>query len=143
VDDSFASGGRATLAPARREVRREAHQERLGLSTLPRDRLTPPATIRYHPAARRSPPLTRLFRRADIVPMPALVPRYTATEVRRFPDDRVRYEVIRGELFVTPAPGTVHHPALLQPPRRLHYYHTTDRRDAAPPPPDVEDPHEN
>ena len=33
--------------------------------------------------------------------MPALVPRYTAAEIRTFPDHRVRYEVIRGELFVT------------------------------------------
>lgn len=40
--------------------------------------------------------------------MSALVPRYTAREIRRFPDDRVRYEVIRGELFVTPAPGLGH-----------------------------------
>jgi len=39
--------------------------------------------------------------------MSTLVPRYTAEEVRRFPDDRLRYEVIRGELVVTPAPGTV------------------------------------
>jgi hypothetical protein len=35
--------------------------------------------------------------------MPTLVPRHTAEDVRRFPDDRLRYEVIRGELFVTPA----------------------------------------
>jgi Uma2 family endonuclease len=46
--------------------------------------------------------------------MPALVPRYTAEEVRGFPDDRVRYEVIRGELFVTPAPGTAHQRGLLE-----------------------------
>lgn len=40
--------------------------------------------------------------------MPALVPRYTAEEIRAFPDHRVRYEVIRGELFVSPAPGLRH-----------------------------------
>jgi Uma2 family endonuclease len=44
--------------------------------------------------------------------MPVLVPRYFAEEVRGFPDDRVRYEVIRGELFVTPAPGTAHQRAV-------------------------------
>jgi Uma2 family endonuclease len=46
--------------------------------------------------------------------MPALVPRYTAREIRDFPDDRVRYEVIRGELFVTPAPGLRHQHAVLE-----------------------------
>ncbi len=40
--------------------------------------------------------------------MSVQIPRYTAEEVRNFPDDRLRYEVIRGELFVTPAPGTAH-----------------------------------
>jgi Uma2 family endonuclease len=46
--------------------------------------------------------------------MPALVPRYTAREIRGFPDDRLRYEVIRGELFVTPAPGLRHQEAVLE-----------------------------
>jgi len=40
--------------------------------------------------------------------MAATVPRYTAEEVRQFEDRGVRYEVIRGDLFVTPAPGTPH-----------------------------------
>lgn len=40
--------------------------------------------------------------------MATLVPRYSAAEIRRFPNDRLRYEVIRGELFVSPAPGTAH-----------------------------------
>ena len=40
--------------------------------------------------------------------MAGIVPRYTAREIRSFPDKRVRYEVIRGELFVTPAPGLPH-----------------------------------
>ncbi len=44
--------------------------------------------------------------------MPALVPSYTVGEVRNFPDDRLRYEVIRGELLVTPAPGTIHQRAV-------------------------------
>ena len=46
--------------------------------------------------------------------MAGIVPRYTAREIRRFPDDRVRYEVIRGELFVTPAPGLRHQHAVLE-----------------------------
>jgi Uma2 family endonuclease len=54
--------------------------------------------------------------------MPALVPRYTAEEVRQFPDDRLRYEVIRGELFVSPAPGTAHQRAVIELARRLQDY---------------------
>jgi Uma2 family endonuclease len=46
--------------------------------------------------------------------MAGIVPRYTAREIRRFPDERVRYEVIRGELFVTPAPGLRHQHAVLE-----------------------------
>jgi Uma2 family endonuclease len=59
--------------------------------------------------------------------MATLVPRYTAAEIRRFPDDRVRYEVIRGELFVTPAPGTPHQRAVMEFAARLHGYLTTHR----------------
>ena len=44
--------------------------------------------------------------------MATMVPRYTAEEVRKFPDDGLRYEVIRGELFVSPAPGVPHQVAL-------------------------------
>jgi Uma2 family endonuclease len=40
--------------------------------------------------------------------MAGVVPRYTAAEVRRFDDPRLRFEVIRGELFVSPAPGLPH-----------------------------------
>jgi Uma2 family endonuclease len=54
--------------------------------------------------------------------MPLAVPRYTAEEVRHFPDDRLRYEVIRGELFVTPAPGTRHQRAVLELARQLQDY---------------------
>jgi Uma2 family endonuclease len=54
--------------------------------------------------------------------MPALVPRYTAAEIRRFPDHHVRYEVIRGQLFVTPAPGTVHQRVVRDLAQRLQEY---------------------
>ncbi len=57
--------------------------------------------------------------------MATQVPRYTAVEVRAFPDDRVRYEVIRGELFVTPAPRTRHQRAVREFLMRLHDYVTT------------------
>ena len=40
--------------------------------------------------------------------MATAIPHYTADEIRNFPDDRLRYEVIRGELFVSPAPGLPH-----------------------------------
>src|SRR5207247_2057628 len=57
-----------------------------------------------------------------LMPMSTLVPRYTADEVRRFPDDHLRYEVIRGELVVTPAPGTAHQRAVLELARQLQEY---------------------
>ena len=54
--------------------------------------------------------------------MSALVPHYTAEELRRFPEDGLRYEVIRGELFVTPGPGTVHQRLVLALARGLADY---------------------
>jgi len=59
------------------------------------------------------------------MPMATLVPHYSAAEIRRFPDDRVRYEVIRGELFVTPAPGAPHQRAVRDLCALLHGYLTT------------------
>ena len=53
-------------------------------------------------------------RGTHLMAMRQAVPRYTAAEVRDFPDHRVRYEVIRGELFVTPAPGLPHQRAVLE-----------------------------
>ena len=54
--------------------------------------------------------------------MASLVPRYTAAAVRRFPDDGLRYEVIRGELFVSPAPGTPHQRLVTELVALLHEY---------------------
>jgi Uma2 family endonuclease len=44
--------------------------------------------------------------------MPRSAERWTAEMVRALPDDRNRYEVIDGELFVTPAPSGAHQRAL-------------------------------
>jgi Uma2 family endonuclease len=40
--------------------------------------------------------------------MPDLARRYTVDEVLAFPDDGNRYELVDGELLVTPAPGSLH-----------------------------------
>jgi len=40
--------------------------------------------------------------------MPARETGWTAEMARALPDDRNRYEVLDGELFVTPAPSHIH-----------------------------------
>ena len=47
---------------------------------------------------------------------------WTIDKVRALPDDRNRYEIIDGELFVTPAPAVVHQRAVLQLALRLVPY---------------------
>jgi hypothetical protein len=42
--------------------------------------------------------------------MPAHPTEWTVEMVRALPDDGNRYEVIDGELFVTPAPSVAHQP---------------------------------
>ena len=46
--------------------------------------------------------------------MPAQPTRWTIDMVRALPDDGNRYEVIDGELFVTPAPSWIHQNAVLE-----------------------------
>jgi Uma2 family endonuclease len=46
--------------------------------------------------------------------MPALAQQWTAEMVRALPDDGKRYEVVDGELFVTPAPRLPHQAVLLE-----------------------------
>lgn len=48
--------------------------------------------------------------------MPDTARRYTVDEVLAFPDDGNRYELVDGELLVTPAPGTLYQVVL----GRLH-----------------------
>jgi Uma2 family endonuclease len=40
--------------------------------------------------------------------MPIVVPRYTIRDLDSFPDDGCRYELLDGELLVTPAPAPLH-----------------------------------
>ena len=47
-------------------------------------------------------------RRADIMVMPDLVRRYTVRDLESFPNDGKKYELIRGELIVSPAPSVIH-----------------------------------
>lgn len=49
--------------------------------------------------------------------MPDTARRYTVDEVLAFPDDGNRYELVHGELFVTPSPSQPHQGALSE----LHY----------------------
>ncbi len=42
------------------------------------------------------------------LPVPIRVPTYTTADIRRFPPDGQRYELLNGVLLVTPAPGTAH-----------------------------------
>jgi len=46
--------------------------------------------------------------------MPAQHTEWTVEMVRALPDDGNRYEVIDGELFVTPAPSVAHQRAVLE-----------------------------
>ena len=46
--------------------------------------------------------------------MPAYPTGWTVDMVRALPDDGNRYEVIDGELFVTPAPSLVHQRAVIE-----------------------------
>jgi Uma2 family endonuclease len=51
--------------------------------------------------------LPDLSRRDDTMAMP-LTRKYTADDLQSFPDDGNRYEIIRGELLVTPSPRLTH-----------------------------------
>jgi len=39
--------------------------------------------------------------------MPIQIPRYTVDQVRSFPEDGQRYELLDGFLLVTPAPASI------------------------------------
>jgi len=54
--------------------------------------------------------------------MPDLARRWTREEVLALPDDGNRYELINGELLVSPAPRAIHQEAVLALYRRVHPY---------------------
>jgi Uma2 family endonuclease len=54
--------------------------------------------------------------------MPHATAEWTAARVRALPDDGRRYEVVDGELLVTPAPRWAHQRAVLSLARALHDY---------------------
>lgn len=71
--------------------------------------------------------------------MPQTIERWTAERVRALPDDGNRYEVVAGELLVTPAPTFDHQEAVLRLVRRLSdYLEGTDLGHAAFSPADIE-----
>ncbi|HTE46367.1 MAG TPA: Uma2 family endonuclease [Gemmatimonadaceae bacterium] len=59
--------------------------------------------------------------------MPTLKRRWTADDLQDLPDDGNRYEVIDGELFVTPSPTSVHQEAAGRLYRLLANYLDTER----------------
>jgi Uma2 family endonuclease len=62
-------------------------------------------------------------RRAEhIMGMPAVQDHWTVDMLDALPDDGQRYEIIDGELFVTPAPSDVHQLVLGEFHRRIHDY---------------------
>lgn len=68
-------------------------------------------------AARRRPasvgvPLSFTSRAEHLMGMPEMLERWTAARVRDLPDDGKRYEVVDGELLVTPAPRFDHQRAV-------------------------------
>ena len=66
-----------------------------------------------------SGPLRTRDRRAEPMGMPLDALRWTADQVRGLPDDGRRYELVSGELIVTPAPRGLHQVVLLALLRRL------------------------
>jgi hypothetical protein len=72
----------------------------------------------------RNAELPRLHRRADIMAMPDVRRRYTVREVQAFPEDGNKYELIGGELHVTPPPMPRHQLVLHRLDYRLRTYLT-------------------
>ena len=54
--------------------------------------------------------------------MPELVRRYTVRDLDSFPNDGKKYELIRGELIVRPAPSVIHEITVNRLARRLGDY---------------------
>ena len=58
--------------------------------------------------------------------MPHAPSRWTAAEVRALPDDGLRYELVAGELVVTPAPSWIHQRVAAALYDRIHVYLAAD-----------------
>jgi Uma2 family endonuclease len=54
--------------------------------------------------------------------MPLVLPTYTVDQVRAFPDDGQRYELVEGMLLVTPSPATDHQVVAARLLRAIHGY---------------------
>jgi Uma2 family endonuclease len=65
---------------------------------------TPLMTARIFAHAPRGP----IIEENPIMEMPQQTMRWTRADLQRLPDDGNKYEVVRGELFVTPAPSPGH-----------------------------------
>src|SRR5512138_1789239 len=96
-----------------RESKRRKRRFTLGM------RMAKVATLRcgQMQPARVSSAHVRLYtqrRRTYRMAMPAPHTQWTADMVRALPDDGNRYEVVDGELFVTPAPSLIHQRAVLE-----------------------------
>src|SRR5688572_17907666 len=75
------------------------------------------------PIVNRGPPhLSARPRTLHTVAMPDLARRYTVAEVLEFPEDGNRYEVVQGELLVTPSPRRDHQLVIGRLVLQLHNY---------------------
>src|SRR5688572_30271626 len=77
------------------------------------------------PTLRRAPVLPSARRRDHRMGMAAPT-YYTADQVRALPDDGNRYEVVHGELLVTPAPRVLHQEVIRRLLVRLSLYLDTE-----------------
>src|SRR5208283_1296820 len=70
---------------------REGRQPQTGMRSAPQDRLNPPEEAGYN-----------VYMGVEVVP------KLTFDRFRQLPDDGKRYELVRGEVHLTPSPTTKH-----------------------------------
>src|SRR5215470_17543781 len=66
--------------------------------------------------------LARTSEEGWVMHMAAAIKHWTLDELHRLPDDGNKYELVRGELFVTPAPSVGHETILARLSRALEPY---------------------